>query len=266
MTDWGANFVNDFMIYLCTGFAAQLAGSLLGMGYGTISNAVLLALGIPPALASASANTASFVTTGAAAWFHHKEGNVDKRTLLYLAVPGVIGSIFGAVMVSKLPVQLIKPFVGVYLMVVSLVIVWRSLSKQQPKDATAGKLTWLGLIGGALGSIGGGGWGPIVNGSLVADGHSPRFTVGSANAAKCFVTFASAVTFFLVLKTCISVAIIGLILGGLLSAPLAAYTCRRLPRNMLVISMAALLLVVGAATIHEAHNQALALIDRTGSN
>lgn len=266
MADFGASLANDFMIYLVTGFGAQLMGSLLGMGYGTVSNAVLLGLGIPPALASASANTASFVATSAAAWFHHKEGNVEKRTLLYLAVPGVIGSVLGALLLSKAPVHLIKPFIGIYLMVISLVIVWKSLKQHTPQNAITNKLVLLGLVGGALGSIGGGGWGPIVNGSLVATGHSPRFTIGSSNAAKCFVTFASAVTFWLVLKSWNPSAIVGLILGGLAAAPLAAYGCKRLPRNVLMVSMAALLLIVGAATVRATQNQALAAIDRRSSN
>lgn len=237
-------FVNDFGLYLITGFVAQLIGSLLGMGYGMVSSAVLLSMGVPPALASASANTASFVTTTAASWFHYKEGNVDKQTLLYLAVPGVVGSIAGAVLVSKVPVELIKPFIGAYLLIVGGIIVQKAFQHYLPKTVPSWHLIPLGLIGGAFGSIGGGGWGPIVNSHLVANGHSPRHSIGSSNAAKCFTTFAAAATFAALLKTCNVSAVAGLILGGLVAAPMAAYACKRLPAKALMVSMAVLLVAI----------------------
>jgi uncharacterized membrane protein YfcA len=241
----------DFWIFLCTGFVAQLIGSLLGMGYGMVSSAVLLTLGIAPALASASANTASFVTTTVASWFHHKEGNVDKKTLLYLAVPGVIGSVFGALFVSHAPIQFIKPFIGTYLVVVSLIIIRKSFVKYEAQDVPVSHLVPLGLIGGAFGSIGGGGWGPIVNGHLVANGHSPRHSIGSSNAAKCFTTFAAAATFAIVLKTCNVAAVVGLMLGGLVAAPMAAWACKRMPQKALMVSMAVLLVFISGKILHE---------------
>lgn len=247
----GITWVNDFWIFLCTGFVAQMIGSLLGMGYGMVSSAVLLSVGIAPALASASANTASFVTTSAASWFHFKEGNVDKKTLLYLAVPGIIGSVFGAVVVSHAPQNIIKPFLGTYLVAVAVMIIFRSFKKYEPQDVPTAHLIPLGLIGGACGSIGGGGWGPIVNSHLVAHGHSPRHSIGSSNAAKCFTTFVAAATLAALGTTCNLPAVGGLMLGGLAAAPLAAYACRRMPQKVLMVSMAVLLVCISGKILHE---------------
>ena len=247
----GMLLASDFWIYLVTGFIAQLIGSLLGMGYGMVSSAVLLTLGIAPAVASASANTASFVTTTVASWFHHKAGNVDKKTLFFLAIPGVIGSVFGALFVSHAPIPFIKPFIGTYLIVVSLIIIRKSFVKYEPQEIPVSHLVPLGLIGGAFGSIGGGGWGPLVNSHLVANGQSPRLSIGSSNAAKCFTTFAAAATFAVVLKSCNVAAIVGLMLGGLVAAPIAAYACKRMPQTALMVSMAVLLMCISGKILHE---------------
>jgi uncharacterized membrane protein YfcA len=242
-------FGNGLWLYVATGFAAQLVGSLVGMGYGTISSAVLLSLGVTPSMASASANAASFVTTTVASLFHYKHGNVDLKTMLYLAVPGVVGSVCGALVVMRAPVEIIKPIVGVYLIAITLMIVWKTLHHYEQKHTRPSQLIPLGLIGGALGSIGGGGWGPIVNSHLVANGHSPQKTVGSSNAAKCFANFAAVATFFAVLKTCDLTSLLGLIIGGLVAAPLAACLCKQMPARALLVSMAVLLSVISGRMV-----------------
>jgi uncharacterized protein len=247
----GNILVNDFGLFFFTGFVAQLIGSMLGMGYGMVSSGVLLSMGITPALASASANTSSFVTTSIASWFHYKHGNVDKKTLICLAVPGIIGAVFGAVVVAHAPTQLIKPFIGIYLLVVALVIGFKSMKPYIPQTIPTWHLFPLGLIGGAMGSIGGGGWGPIVNSHLVANGSSPRHSIGSSNAAKCFTTLAATATFFALLKTCNLVAVSGLIFGGMLAAPLAATACKRMPSNALMVSMAVLLIFISGRILQE---------------
>lgn len=49
-------------------------------------------------------------------------------------------------------------------------------------------------------SVGGGGWGPIVTSTLIGRGRDPRYTIGSVNAAEFAVSFASGITFLLLVE------------------------------------------------------------------
>jgi hypothetical protein len=48
---------SEFLLLLVIGFVAQLVDGALGMAYGVLANAAMLALGLPPAQASALVHT-----------------------------------------------------------------------------------------------------------------------------------------------------------------------------------------------------------------
>ena len=108
----------------------------------------------------------------------------------------------------------------------------------------------MGLVGGFFDAIGGGGWGPIVTTTLVARGNHPRFTIGSVNLAEFFVTVSISATFILTIGLLYWKTIIGLIIGGVLTAPLAAYACKRLPSKALMISVGILIIALSIRTIY----------------
>src|SRR5690606_12074174 len=55
--------LDTFLIFLLVGLLAQSVDGALGMAYGVVSNTVLLAVGVPPAAASASVHAAEIFTT-----------------------------------------------------------------------------------------------------------------------------------------------------------------------------------------------------------
>src|SRR3546814_11805906 len=83
----------------------------LGMAYGVISSTLLLALGVPPSRASASVHAAETFTTGVSAISHIIHRNVDWRLFARLIIPGVIGGVAGAYLLSNVDGAMIKPFV-----------------------------------------------------------------------------------------------------------------------------------------------------------
>src|SRR5207344_1371718 len=109
-----------------------------------------------------------------------------------------------------------------YLLVGGIVIVGKGFGEFTPRRVTT-HIRRLGFVGALLDSMGGGGWGPIVTGTLVARGNDMRKTVGSVNASEFFVTVASSVTFFLTIGLTKWRMIAALALGGLPAAPLAAW-------------------------------------------
>ena len=240
----------NIVIFAMVGFFAQMIDGALGMAYGVSSTTFLLSIGIPPAIASASVHTAEIFTSGVSGFFHLKFGNVDKELFKKLLIPGVIGGIFGAYILISIPGKIIKPFVAIYLLIMGLLILRKAFKKIQEKKVRT-KLFPLGIVGGFFDAIGGGGWGPIVTSTLVARGNNPRVSIGSVNLAEFFVTVAEVATFFTMIGLFRYWQIIfGLIIGGVIAAPLAAYVCKKLPSRVLMIIVGVLIIALSIRTIY----------------
>jgi len=243
----------NIVIFIIVGLVAQMIDGALGMAYGVSSNTFLLSIGIPPAIASASVHSAEVFTTAVSGLSHFRFGNVDKKLFLKLLIPGVVGGIMGAyILTLERESTIIKPFVSAYLLVMGLTILWKATRKAQEKEVTR-FLIPLGAIGGFFDAIGGGGWGPIVTTTVIARGHNPRLTVGSVNATEFFVTLAEAITFVITIPELISQywqIIIGLLIGEVIAAPLAAYVCKKLPTRSLMILVGILIVILSIRTIY----------------
>lgn len=220
------------------------------VAYGVTSNSLLLSLGLTPALASATIHTAEIFTTLASGVSHLKLGNVDKKLFKKLLIPGIIGGFLGAYVLTSIPGDIIKPFVNLYLLVMGFVIIYKAFKYEISTLKIKTKIALLGGIGGFLDAIGGGGWGPIVTSTLVARGHNPRFTIGSVNLAEFFVTITEAITFLILLKISYWQIIIGLIIGGVLAAPLAASICKKLPPRILMIIVGITIIVLSIRNLY----------------
>lgn len=235
--------------FILVGFVAQIIDGALGMAYGITSTSFLLGLGVPPASASAAIHVAEVFTTGVSGLAHLRMGNVSRVLAFTLILPGVAGAAAGAWLLTHVDPAVIKPWVAVYLALMSLLILRKAIVKplSAPKTAPPGLLA---LVGGCLDPIGGGGWGPIVTSSLLGSrGQKPRKTIGSVNLAEFFVALSSAGVFtvFTGVKA-YALIITGLILGGMAAAPLAAWVCRRIPPRHLMGFVAAVILFLSCRT------------------
>jgi len=243
------------LLYIFVGFIAQMIDGALGMAYGVSSNTFLLSLGVPPAAASASVHMAEVVTTGISGFSHWRLGNVDWKLVRRLILPGVVGGVAGAYLLTSINGDIIKPYIAVYLLVMGGVIIYKafSLKPSQKMDEYHGpRIGWLGLLGGFCDAIGGGGWGPVVTSTLVARGKHPRMTIGSVNFSEFFVTFSQSVMFVLALSFGQYWQIIlGLLIGGAIAAPLAAILSQKLPMKALMIVVGILIILLSLRTIYQ---------------
>ena len=98
-------------------------------------------------------------------------------------------------------------------------------------------------------SIGGGGWGPIVTTSLIGQGTTPRYAIGSVNLAEFFVTAAISGTFFLTIGLELWPIIAGLIIGGVVAAPFAAVATKNLPDKTLMIIVGCVVVLLSLRTL-----------------
>lgn len=220
----------------------------LGMAYGVSATTFLLAFGVPPAVASASVHAAEVFTTGISGLSHLGHGNVVKSLALRLIIPGIIGAIIGAFILSSIDGAKIKPFISSYLLIMGGYIIYKSFRKREEREEHS-HLIPLGLAGGFLDAIGGGGWGPIVATTLIARGNHPRFTIGSVNLAEFFVAVSASLTFVLTIGLSYWHAIVGLAIGGAIAAPLAAYFTKRAPTRLLMFLVGLLIILFSARTI-----------------
>ena len=239
------------ILFIILGFIAQIIDGALGMAYGVSLTTFLLGIGVPPATASASVHTAEIFTSGASGISHLKLGNVDKELFTKLLIPGIIGGIVGAYILTSIPGKIIKPFVALYLLIMGIIILRKAFKKTEETTTSRAKLFPLGLIGGFFDAIGGGGWGPIVTSTLVARGHNPRFTIGTVNLAEFFVTLTEVATFLTMMGLVQWQIILGLIIGGVTAAPLAAYICKKIPSKELMIIVGILIITLSIGTIYQ---------------
>jgi hypothetical protein len=211
----------------------------IGMAYGLSATSVLLTLGVAPATASASVHAAEVFTTGASGLAHWRLGNVRRALVLRLAVPGVLGGVLGAYVLVGMPTAVVRVFVGLYLLALGGVVLLKALRPLPPLAATisTGRLAALGFCGGLLDAIGGGGWGAIVTSTLIGQGNAPREAIGSASLAEFFVTAAVSAAFVATVGLTLWPVIAGLVLGGVLAAPLAALAARRVPDRLLMAAV-----------------------------
>jgi uncharacterized protein len=234
----------DFLLLLAIGFFAQMIDGALGMAYGIVSNSAMLAIGMPPAQASALVHTAEIFTTGASAASHIYHRNVDWRFVIRLGVTGVLGAILGAWILSNIDVSAARRYVYIYLLLMGCYILWKSMRIAVARQAPAGWTAPAGFVGGFLDASGGGGWGPVLTSTLIGSGHAPRQTVGSVNTTEFFVTVAAATTFFVELGASPLQHLVPLVLGGLLAAPFGGWTVKRIPAQGLMIAVGTLIVLI----------------------
>ena len=240
----------SFLMMLLCGFLAQMTDGSLGMGYGTISTTFLLANGVNPAIVSSRVHSARVFSSGVSGYSHHRFGNINKKLFKALVVPGIFGAVTGAALAFyaqkystwvRIPVCLYTVYLGYF-------IIRKAFKKQNPHDKVK-REGWLASVGGFTDAFAGGGWGSLVTSTLISKRKSPRYVVGSVCLAEFFVVLASSITFFIFLKSIPFLDIAGLIIGGLIAAPIAAKLVGKLPLKTMFILIGSLVILTSFSTL-----------------
>ncbi len=244
----------EILPFIAIGFAAQLVDGALGMAFGVITSTLLISvLGVPPAAASASVHLVECFTTGVSGVSHAIHRNINWRLFARIAIPGVIGGVTGAYLLSTIDAAVTRPYVMTYLAAIGLYLLIRGI-RFPPKTHREPKIVEpLGLAGGFLDAAGGGGWGPVVTSNLLVQGAQPRTTIGTVNSAEFVLTVAISITFLLSLGLeAFTTAVIGLLIGGVMAAPFGALVAKRVPAKGLLIMVGTVLTVTSAYAIYQA--------------
>jgi hypothetical protein len=238
----------DVLIFTAiVGLLAELIDASLGMAFGVTSNSLLLTLGLAPAVASATVHTAEIFTTLASGLTHLKLGNVDNGLFKRLVVPGAVTAAIGAYVVVEIPLPLIKLAVTLYLAIMGGIIILRAFGKILVTKKVSKPV--LAAVGGFCDAVGGGGWGPIVTSTLIANGENPKKAIGSVNLAEWFVTITQSAVFFALLGVRYPQLVIAFLAGGLIAAPMGSYITKKAPVKILMLVVGFLIICLQVRTI-----------------
>lgn len=239
--------------FIAVGFAAQLVDGALGMAFGVINNTLLVGvLGVAPAVASQRVHVVECFTTATSGLSHLLHGNIDRRLFFRLLVPGMIGGVLGAYVLTSLDAAVVKPYVLAYLSAMGLYLLYRGIMHdhvhREPKTVAP-----LGLFGGFLDAAGGGGWGPVVTSNLLVQGVEPRKVVGTVNAVEFFLTLTISAAFIWKLGVAdLAGPTLGLLIGGLLASPIGAFAAKRFNPNHMLVLVGVVLTLTSAYGIYRA--------------
>jgi uncharacterized protein len=242
---WSKTLDKSFPIMLLAGFLAQLVDGALGMGYGVTSASILLSAGVNPAAISGSIHTAEMFASGASGYSHYKFGNVNKKLFKALLIPGVLGAIAGAMLLvfaGEKYGSFIRPVIAVYTLLLGVRFIMNAFRERKPQKKFKHYRALAG-IGGFFDSFAGGGWGPIVTSTLINNGRSHKYVIGSVSLTEFFVTLSSAFTFFTLIGVSHWQTILALIVGGFIAAPIAAKLTGKLPKKVSYILLGTLVII-----------------------
>lgn len=247
--------MNDLVVVFLAGFAASMVDGALGMGFGPTSASILLGSGLSPAAVSTTVNLAKVATGISAAVSHWRFDNVHRRLVKQLAIPGCFGAVIGVTVLANVDAATMKPILSALLLVMAARILYRFSRPLPPavvevtgheEDAPyLGPATQVAAAAGGVTNGMVGAWGPVVTPFLLHRGLAPRFAVGSVNTAEVAVAIvASGSLLSTVGGGGIDASVVAaMLLGGVLAAPLAAWSIRFLPPRAMGVAVAGLLFV-----------------------
>jgi len=242
---------NEFYLMLAVGFFAQLVDGALGLGYGITCASAMMSMGIKLPAISGSIHTAEMFSSAISGYSHYRFGNVNKKMLIWLAIPGIVGAVLGSLFVIYIGEEYehyAYPFVALYLIMIAFRLIALAFKKKVVRKQIK-RLSALGFSGGFFDAFGGGGWGPIVTSTLLTKGRQSKYVIGTVSLAEFFVTFAATMTFFSSLGVEYWYIVLGLIIGGVIAAPFAARLAGKLPQKVAYILVALLVIIASVRII-----------------
>ncbi len=246
-----------FYYFLGASFVFAMVDGAIGMSYGVTSTAFSInVMGISPAIASMGVHLSEILSNGIAGWMHYQMNNINWRLFKLLLIPGIIGAVGGAFLLSSLEHYSLytKPAVSLYTLILGCVILSKAL---KGKGARANKkikrISLLGFGGGFIDAVGGGGWGSIVLSTLIAGGRNPRTSLGTVKLSRFFIALMSSLTFITMLShnNARWEAVAGMVIGSALAAPIAARVSNKISTKAIMVSVAVIVILISIYSIQK---------------
>ncbi len=140
-------------------FCTALAGGLVGLVLGNIRLPVLLFVSSSPAAAAGANIGVSGVAAATASVAHVRAGRVDRRLVLWMLPPSVLGAIAGGAVSSYLPADALRIVIGSALLVFGIDLLrprhGGAVRPREEPDVRAAVIAGalIGVLGGLIGLI-----------------------------------------------------------------------------------------------------------------
>lgn len=231
----------------------EFLDSSLGMGYGTTLTPILLLGGFAPLDIVPSILLSEALTGAAAGFMHQRDGNVNfthdpraRRTALLLIVLSALGAIAAAALAVKVSKELLTLLIATIIIAMAIIIL---VTLNRPFRYRPGGIVAVGAVAAFNKGLSGGGYGPLVTAGQVVSGLPPKHAIAITSVAESF-TCVIGLSAYLVLGRQINWGLtIPLVIGALLSVPLATLTVRRLPEKGMRLAVGIITLVLGALAL-----------------
>lgn len=241
-----------FYYFLAAGFVFAMIDGAIGMSYGVTSTSFSISMGIPPASASMAVHLSEIMSNGIAGWMHYRMNNVNWKLFKLLLIPGILGALTGAFILSSLEYYstYTKPVVSLYTLILGGVILRKAFVTGRKRSADKiKKISLLGLGGGFIDAVGGGGWGSIVLSSLIAGGRNPRFSLGTVKLSRFFIALMGSLMFLTMLNGAHWDAVAGLIIGSALASPIAARVSNQISTKTIMVAVGVIVMLTSLRSI-----------------
>ena len=219
-------------------FVCEYIDSTLGMGYGTTLTPLLLLFGFGTAQTVPAVLLSEFVTGILAGFLHHEMGNVrfvrGSRALkvtLVLAACSIVGTLVAVYVAVNVPDWVVKTYIGVLVLAIGVYIL---ASLGRTFRFTWPKVVGLGLLAAFNKGISGGGYGPLVCGGQGVSGGEEKAAISITSLAEGMVCLVGVLMYLVTGNGGVDWGLApSLVLGAVLSVPLAAITVKKVPMRQM---------------------------------
>jgi uncharacterized membrane protein YfcA len=213
--------------------ACEYVDSTLGMGYGTTLTPLLLLLGFDTGQIVPSVLLSEFLTGILAGILHQEFGNVSFKpgsrpfkVTAVLAACSIVGTLAAVYIAVNIPGWLLKAYIGLLVLAMGAVIL---LTRGRSFSFSWKKVVGLGLVAALNKGLSGGGYGPLVCGGQVLTGMDEKEAISITSLAEGLVCFVGVLAYMTTGNGAVDWELApSLVLGAVLSVPLAALTVNKL--------------------------------------
>lgn len=242
------------VLIILLAFLCEYVDSSLGMGYGTTLTPVLLIMGYSPLQIVPSVLLSELITGLSAAFFHHrlkntnlKIGAMDFRIASVMAGCSIFGTLTAVLIALNLSKFYIKLYIGILVFSMGVLIL---LNLGRSFKFSWKKITFLGILAAFNKGISGGGYGPLVTSGQILSGVNSKNAIGITSLAEGLTCLVGVITYFAYTNHTIDWRLApSLVLGAILSVPLAAYTVKKFKATYLKVIVGIATLILGLLTL-----------------
>jgi uncharacterized membrane protein YfcA len=225
-----------------------------------------LLLGFAPLQVVPAILLSELVTGIFAAFMHHKKGNVlfdwkkdknnsgkiytptslESKTALVLASLSIIGTIAAVIIAVNISSFYLKLYIGLLVLAMGILILIRH--KKQTEFSWK-KITALGLIASFNKGLSGGGYGPVVTSGQILSGIKAKAAIAVTSLSEGLTCLVGIIAYLVLNSNIDWVLAPFLVIGGVLSVPLSAYTVKKMKTKSLTLVIGIITIILGSLTL-----------------